>query len=270
VIAGRAAPSAEIAIIDGDTEIGRVRANQAGDWAFTSETPLPPGPRALTLTERTADGREIGGDGTVFLVVPGKPIDAAANRQDRPPASALAVLTQPAGPPRLLQSTTPGSTQLGLAAVDYGEHGELQFAGTAHPGTTVRLYIDNHLAAEATTNPNGLWAVAPRGETVPGLHRLRIDELRGSGSVAARVELPFTREPPRVSAMTDGSTVVQPGQNLWRMARYAYGTGVRYSVIYQANREQIRDPNLIYPGQVLAMPAEGDEPVTPASSSRSR
>jgi len=32
------------------------------------------------------------------------------------------------------------------------------------------------------------------------------------------------------------------------------GTGMRYAVIYLANREQIRDPRLIYPGQAFAVP----------------
>ncbi len=36
--------------------------------------------------------------------------------------------------------------------------------------------------------------------------------------------------------------------------RRAYGTGVRYTVIYLANRDQIRDPRLIYPGQAFATP----------------
>ena len=36
--------------------------------------------------------------------------------------------------------------------------------------------------------------------------------------------------------------VVQPGHSLWRIARRVYGSGVRYTVIYQANRDQIRDP----------------------------
>jgi nucleoid-associated protein YgaU len=46
-----------------------------------------------------------------------------------------------------------------------------------------------------------------------------------------------------------------PGNSLWRLARRSYGRGIRYVEIYQANRSQIRDPNLIYPGQVLAVPA---------------
>ena len=59
------------------------------------------------------------------------------------------------------------------------------------------------------------------------------------------------------AALAAGQVVVQPGESLWRIARATYGKGVRYTVIYAANRDQIRDPNLIYPGQVFVIP-EGD------------
>ena len=48
---------------------------------------------------------------------------------------------------------------------------------------------------------------------------------------------------------------VQPGNNLWTLARTHYGSGVRYTQIFTANRDQIRDPDLIYPGQIFNMPA---------------
>jgi nucleoid-associated protein YgaU len=48
---------------------------------------------------------------------------------------------------------------------------------------------------------------------------------------------------------------VQPGHNLWTLARTHYGSGVRYTQIFTANRDQIRDPDLIYPGQIFSMPA---------------
>jgi nucleoid-associated protein YgaU len=50
------------------------------------------------------------------------------------------------------------------------------------------------------------------------------------------------------------STVVVRGDSLWRISRTAYGRGARYSVIYAANRDQIRNPNLIYPGQIFVLP----------------
>ena len=49
---------------------------------------------------------------------------------------------------------------------------------------------------------------------------------------------------------------VQPGYTLWGIARDNMGEGVMYVQVYKANRDKIRDPDLIYPGQVFMMPAE--------------
>jgi nucleoid-associated protein YgaU len=53
--------------------------------------------------------------------------------------------------------------------------------------------------------------------------------------------------------------VISHGDNLWRIARKIYGHGVRHTVIYEANRKQIRNPNLIYPGQVFTIPVFEDD-----------
>ena len=51
-----------------------------------------------------------------------------------------------------------------------------------------------------------------------------------------------------------GRVVIQPGNNLWRISRIIYGKGHEYTVIYQANRDAIRNPDLIYPGQIFTTP----------------
>jgi nucleoid-associated protein YgaU len=55
------------------------------------------------------------------------------------------------------------------------------------------------------------------------------------------------------------TTVVAQGDNLWRISRTTYGRGVRYPMIVDANRDQIRNPNLIYPGQVFVLPNAPDD-----------
>jgi nucleoid-associated protein YgaU len=52
----------------------------------------------------------------------------------------------------------------------------------------------------------------------------------------------------------NGRIVIQPGNNLWNISRVIYGKGTRYTVIYGANKELIRSPRLIYPGQIFATP----------------
>ena len=91
-------------------------------------------------------------------------------------------------------------------------------------------------------------------EPVPlGDHTLRVDLLDTDGTVLDRVELPFSRV--ELAEMPAGlRVVVQPGNSLWRLARQIYGEGMAYTVIYDANKGQIRNPDLIYPGQVFIVP----------------
>jgi nucleoid-associated protein YgaU len=51
--------------------------------------------------------------------------------------------------------------------------------------------------------------------------------------------------------------VVSRGDSLWRISRITYGDGTRYAVLYRANRDRIRDPNVIRPGQILLLPMKG-------------
>ncbi|MGC5781091.1 LysM peptidoglycan-binding domain-containing protein [Methylobacterium komagatae] len=51
---------------------------------------------------------------------------------------------------------------------------------------------------------------------------------------------------------------IERGDSLWRISRRTYGEGERYTLIYDANKEQIRDPDLIYPGQVFVLPQGQD------------
>ena len=55
-------------------------------------------------------------------------------------------------------------------------------------------------------------------------------------------------------AEAGGSRIISRGDSLWTLSRLAYGDGARYAVILNANREKIRNPNLIYPGQTFVLP----------------
>ncbi len=315
VVAGRAAPGAEVALLEDGREIGRSRADPRGEWVILPVDPLRPGSRQFTLRARLG-GEELAGPDVVVVVVPeSQPAIAEAPRPDTLPdatrqtaarATAEAARTQYSGadaasgaeaaaraaearlppvpssplvvllpaldaPARVIGA--PGAQRLGLEVVDYDDAGAIRFAGTAPPGATVRLYVDDRHAGDAEADAQGRWALAPREEVTVGRHRLRLDQVAAAGAVAARIELPFQRDEIPADAVAGGRVVVQPGNNLWRLARAAYGRGVRYTVIYDANREQIRNPNMIFPGQVFAVPGAqlpGQPATTPAESSRSR
>lgn len=257
VIAGRAEPGAEVVVFDGTREIARVQADRQGSFVAIPAAPLEAGGRSLTLAAKEAGGAPAArSDGALMVVVPDR-VAVAAPQAVAP----LAVLVPSAGAPRVLQDPRPAPAGVGLDTVDYDEKGGIRFTGRAEAGSGLRMYVDNKPVGDAVAAGNGRWVMAPGEAVSPGVHALRVDRLGPDGRVLARVEVPFQRAslpPAELGAVAAGERiVVQPGQNLWRMARAAYGSGVRYTVIYVANREQIRDPRLIYPGQAFAVPSAG-------------
>lgn len=301
VIAGRAAPGAEVVLLEDGREIGRARADARGEWVILPPDPLRPGTRQFSLLGRRG-GEEVTSPDIVVVVVPEPPSALAeAPRPADPPAAprmaqspapaagpapavaaapAIAPAPAPATPlvvlvpsaqetPRVLQA--PGPRQgLGLGQVDYDQDGAIRFSGTAEPSATVRVYVNDRHAGDAQADAQGRWTLAPQGAVEVGRHRLRLDQLAAAGGVAARIELPFQRDQLPDGSVPEGRIVVQPGNNLWRLARNAYGRGIRYTVIFEANRDQIRNPGLIFPGQVFTVPALPEPAVAPANSSRSR
>ncbi|MGB3140551.1 MAG: LysM peptidoglycan-binding domain-containing protein, partial [Aestuariivirga sp.] len=73
-------------------------------------------------------------------------------------------------------------------------------------------------------------------------------------TAVAAVEVPAATEAAPDPAATPGQIIIQPGNNLWKLSRQIYGKGIMYTVIYEANKDQIRKPELIYPGQVFLTP----------------
>ncbi len=266
VTAGRAEPGAEVTLTEGGRELGRARADARGEWVILPGDPLAPGLRELALTARLPGQDPVPGAETVVLLVPERPVQAPdpATVPNQPPVATppgpMAMLLPPAAAdstPRLLQAPVAPADQgrLSVDVVDYDDAGAMRFAGSATPGSTVRLYVGEALLGDARADSIGRWHLTPATQPGPGRHLLRADQLAPTGAVLARVEVPFQRDVIPQDQLRDGRVVVQPGHSLWRLSRLAYGRGVRYTVIYEANRDQIRDPARIYPGQVFALPA---------------
>ena len=257
VIAGRAQPDSEITVLRGDQVVGRARADKRGEWVLVPETPIAPGEHTLTIASRRADGIEVFSDQSVVVVVPERGKAVAGAKINSPTGSlAIAIPKDASSAPIVLQ--TPGGlgdADLSLDAIDYGKTGrDLALSGRASVGAEVRVYLDNKLIGRSLADERGLWRLKPDIDVPEGLYKMRVDRLDSPGKVTARVELPFSRARP-VTDLAEGTVVfVQPGNSLWRLARRSYGKGVRYTEIYEANKDQIRNPDLIYPGQVFVMP----------------
>ncbi len=217
---------------------------------------------------------------SVVATAPGSADNSAALVDAGPaaPATALAPPTKLARPPVLLSdaegvrvlqpasaanSTPEVTSSVALDTITYDAAGEVLLAGRAGAAGFIRVYLDNEPISDTPIAPSGAWSIdLPQVDT--GIYTLRVDQVDAQGAVVSRIETPFQREEPAAvaAAMADQTVdgfdiavkTVQPGATLWAIARERYGEGILYVRVFEANRDRIRDPNLIYPGQVFVIP----------------
>ena len=139
--------------------------------------------------------------------------------------------------------------------MDYDAFGKFSVSGKADAGATVQVYLDNQLVGKTTAGEDGAWTLSPTARIAQGPHNLRADQLGTGNNILARVENPFTLDPAQAKH-APGDAPEAVALDVWRIARRAYGEGLLYTVIYEANRDHIKDPDLIYPGQIFALPPQ--------------
>ncbi|MGB1235515.1 MAG: LysM peptidoglycan-binding domain-containing protein [Planktomarina sp.] len=262
------------AVVDGTTT--PVGANQQ----FVVFTSIPPATRlqVLELAVTGQDGQTIVSAQNVFLsprlgeIVPDANI-AAVELPDVPslntdPAEPIAA-DAPLQAPTVLLADEDGSLKviaspvatIALDTIQYDLEGEIALGGRAAGAGFVRVYLDNQAITTSRIKEDGFWSTdLPDVDT--GVYTLRVDELDAAGEVTSRVETPFKREDPEVFEALLGpnawrdlkEATVQPGLTLWEMSVAKYGDGTQFFKVFEANKDRIRDPNMIFPGQIFDLP----------------
>jgi nucleoid-associated protein YgaU len=283
VIAGRAAPGAKVELLRNGELHDSAVADQSGQFVMVPPR-FPSGTYDLTLRSKQPDGKQATSKQSVAVAIELGPTDrpvVALMTPDRP-----TVVLSPA--------PKPTDSAVVVESVEIESGGKFRASGRAPPGAAVRLYLNDSFIASVTAREDGRFAITINEGVAPGSYRVRLDEVEpNSGMVRARAEVSFNvsntmvtasvpahataskrpdiapAEQPQLAAaivLPDGgspSTVTVPkittatvsrGDSLWRLSRHTYGVGTRYAVIYNANREQIRNPNLIHPGQIFVLP----------------
>jgi hypothetical protein len=283
VIAGRATPGATVELLGNGELHDRAVADQSGQFVMVPPR-LPSGTYDLTLRSKQPDGKQAPSKQSVAVVI-------ERRSTDRPvvalmaPGKPTVVLSQPA-------ASKPMAGPVVVESVEIELGGKFHASGRASSGAAARLYLNDTFVASVMAGADGRFAVTINEGVAPGSHRVRLDEVEpNSGAVRARAEVPFTAvtasvpaqftppssrtlldssrswrppwrlfcqteaRPPTVVVPKIATTTVSRGDSLWRLSRLTYGAGTRYAIIYKANREQIRNPHLIHPGQIFVLPA---------------
>lgn len=191
---------------------------------------------------------------------------------EEPQQSAPVVLLANEQGVRVLQPANSNPSAINNVAIDaisYDAQGDVQLSGRGSGGGSadgfIRIYLNDAPVQTTRIDDNGGWHTAlPDVDT--GIYTLRVDQIDAAGDVTSRVQTPFKREAAEIlnetlkSVKANGNVApiravtVQPGSTLWAIARDTYGDGALYIRVFEANSDNIRDPDLIYPGQVFTVP----------------
>ena len=241
-------------------------ADEAPDAAAEeAEIPAAPPPAEVTTSAPEAPPAPEGAASLPPRIAAESDAPSATPAPEAPPEAPTVILSGESGVRVLQTPAGPGPevmSSVALDAISYSGEGEVTLSGRAsRPEGAVRVYVDNRPITTSRIAPDGAWR-SELPDVESGIYTLRIDEVSPEGTVTSRIETPFKREdpatlaarnarpePPRLSVVT-----VQPGSTLWAISRARYGQGILYVRVFEANRDRIRDPDLIYPGQVFELP----------------
>ena len=216
VFGGRGPAGSKVQLYVDNNVYGLADINDKGTWSFAGQAPLAVGPHALRADE-------IGSDGAVK-----SRIEMPFYREE--PAKVAAVPVPPATP------EVPKTAEVATAAE----------VPAAAPPAEVAEAVAPEAPAETPATAEAPAAAASAEEPA-------VETPAGESAVAA-VEVPAAAETAPEAAAAPTQVIIQPGNNLWKLSRQIYGKGIMYTVIYEANKDQIRRPELIYPGQVFLTP----------------
>jgi nucleoid-associated protein YgaU len=287
VIAGRAEPGATVDLLLNGKLHDQAVADQSGQFAMVPPR-LPPGTYDLTLRSKKPDGKLATSrqsvavalepspqDGPVVaLMTPDKPsVVLSQPATSKPRAEAVVVETvetEPGGKLHVSGRARPGAAvrlylnDSFVSSVTAGADG--RFAVTINEGVvsgSYRVRLDEVESNSGTVRARAevpfnvpdapVTASVPTQATAPKRPETAAAQHPHLAATASTVP-PDGSAPSAVVVPRIATTTVSRGDSLWRISRLTYGAGTRYAVIYKANREQIRNPNLIYPGQIFVVP----------------
>lgn len=267
-VAGRAEAGARVTLRLDSQDIASASADGAGDYASLFTIPPSDTPRVLTAVARGADGAEVPGKDR-FIVAPFAAPQLAASATTAettataPAEPATTAAAEPAPAPQVLKQTdqtvalvtAPPLDNVTIDTVTYGLDA-IQIGGRGAAGAALRLYLDDTQAASTAIAADGTYNATVSG-LAPGTYVLRADQLDAAGQVTSRYEMQIVKSAPEALAQLAPAPVVievDKGTTLWAIAKEHFGDGMMYVQVYAANRDKIRDPDLIYPGQVFDVP----------------
>ncbi|MDA8716865.1 LysM peptidoglycan-binding domain-containing protein [Alphaproteobacteria bacterium] len=285
VFAGTAVPNTKIRIFEGNILLGETIANANGEWVSVLEKSLAAGQHLISVAMERRDGKteiavrslavEIYQDTETKPLVALLPetatevpmlIQSPDDVDMAKPAATTseAVIADAAKADAAMPKTADAAAAnpqaknliaaLAPSAIVWRDASRILISGTSRGGVRVTVNDAKGQFGEALVLADGAWQVAGSLDMGIAVNHLRFALFDDVNQIIARYELPIKARD--LAKGQDGSplVVVNKGDMLWRIAYHQLGEGVKYVDIVRHNKQDISNPDLIYPKQIFAVP----------------
>ncbi len=247
VMAGKSEPNETIELLDGEEIIAEVISDQNGEWIWVSELSVKSGIKKFKLQYKNNLNTSSISDQTVIILFD--------NKSNNVPKVA-----------RVLNSDVENIDMLNLKKINdaitldflsYSPSGLIILSGRTISNTEIEIFNSTEVLGKTKSDENGVWKFIIKKNDYSN------EEISIKTKINEEI-LMLTYDQTEIQKrfkktnfeFYDDRIVVQKGNSLWRIARKTLGGGVFYTEIYKNNLTKIKNPNLIYPGQVFNIPTK--------------
>jgi hypothetical protein len=240
IIAGKTIPDVEVQIFDGNEKLSTVISDSHGDWVWVSENQIEDGLKRFHLKYVDKSGEE---HNSIENVIVNFEKDNADNHKifkvSEDSRKGVKVLNE--------------KEIIGIAidSVEHFNNGNLRIRGRSVPLSKIKIFLSENILSETFVKKDGFWEINLKNIEL-GRYDLKFELI--SQNQVISLETTIFNGLINSELLQKKKIIVEDGNSLWRIARKTLGGWVLYAEIYKHNRKKIKDPNLIYPGQVFNIP----------------
>ena len=238
VIAGKTIPNIKVDIFDGNAPLASVFSDLNGDWVWISDSPLSEGIKRLNL--KHFDGEDEFVSEQNIIILREKINDSSSKILKFSRNSNIEII-----------NNNEKILGLSLDIVEYLDNDSLNLIGRTKPSSLISLFFSNNFIKDTQSDKYGNWKIELKNFKLTDNNIMIVTEIDGQ-KIKLKTKIFDKKIDPNF--IREKEITVKDGNSLWRIARKTLGGGIYYSEIYKNNINEIKNPDLIFPGQVFNIP----------------
>ena len=238
VIAGKTIPNIKVDIFDGNAPLASVFSDLNGDWVWISDSPLSEGIKRLNL--KHFDGEDEFVSEQNIIILREKNNDSSSKILKFSRNSNIEII-----------NNNEKILGLSLDIVEYLDNDSLNLIGRTKPSSLISLFFSNNFIKDTQSDKYGNWKIELKNFKLTDNNIMIVTEIDGQ-KIKLKTKIFDKKIDPNF--IREKEITVKDGNSLWRIARKTLGGGIYYSEIYKNNINEIKNPDLIFPGQVFNIP----------------